>query len=337
MLLEIRENESLEPNNTLGLKASASLFCRVDTPEMLGEALAYAREKSLPVFILGGGSNVVFSGDYAGLVIAIDIKGIRFDGCRVTAMAGEVWHDFVTSTLVHGLSGLENLSMIPGLVGAAPIQNIGAYGVELAERLTEVTVMDRGSGKLSILGKKDCEFGYRDSVFKHRLENRKVVVSITLELDRDFVPRLEYADLAEYFADKDMKVPITPLEVASAVIQIRLNKLPVPGRIGNVGSFFKFPVVSPEKRNALIDKYPVLTSTSQSDGKFKLSAASLIDMADLKNTSVGGASVSARHALVLINNGNASGSDVIALAELVRAEVRNRFDLELEIEPVIVE
>ena len=272
--LEIKINISLLSSNTFGLDVTARLYCRVTSLEMLREALRYARNNVHEVLILGGGSNVVFVGDFDGLVIAVDIRGIAFNQNQVTVMAGEVWHNFVNQTLAQGLSGLENLSLIPGLVGAAPIQNIGAYGVELAERLSEVKVMDRRTGIVSALNRQDCDFGYRDSIFKHSLRDKVVVVSITLQLDEHFIPRLTYSDLDHYFRGGD--VAPSARQVANAVVEIRLKKLPDPVKIGNVGSFFKNPEVSYEKWIQVRQTCPELDSIRLENGNHKLSAATLI-------------------------------------------------------------
>ena len=333
-MFTIVKNASLRSANTLGLDVNAFQYCCVKSVPELDQALNYARENGTRVVILGGGSNIVLTGDIQALVIKIDIRGVLFSGNRVTVAAGENWHEFVLETIRRGLYGLENLSLIPGLVGAAPIQNIGAYGVELSDRLVELTAVDRVSCEQHMLVASECDFGYRNSIFKRSLKDQKVITSITLELDSQFSPVLDYADLSSIFENRQKKV--TARQVSDAVIGIRSKKLPDPKLIGNVGSFFKNVSVSLARLRQIQELHPGIIARIQDDGLYKLPVAALIEHLGLKGKSVGDACVSDQHALIIVNRGNAKPEDVTSLANLVIEEVKNRFDIELEIEPVIV-
>ncbi len=333
MAFTIEHNVSLRLSNTMGIDVLARYYCRVLSLQDLAEALVFARDTSLEVVVLGSGSNVVLTRDIEGLVINIGLKGVEISDHRLTAMAGESWHQLVNLTIDQGLYGLENLSFIPGLVGAAPIQNIGAYGVELSERFVMLTALDRRTGDEVVVDRDDCRFGYRDSVFKHRLKDSLVIVSVTLELDSQFEPRLKYGDLASQFADSSN---VTARQVADAVIGIRSRKLPDPAVVGNAGSFFKNPEVSTLELERIQRSHPDVFSMGEADGKHKLSAAALINQAGLIGLRVGDASVSTQHALVITNQDKATGDDVMTLAKEVVLGVKNRFDLLLEIEPVVM-
>jgi UDP-N-acetylmuramate dehydrogenase len=253
----------------------------------------------------------------------------------VRAEAGENWHEFVQWTLAQGLPGLENLSLIPGSVGAAPIQNIGAYGSELAEFFHSLTLFDFATRETRVLSREDCNFGYRDSIFKHALRDRAVIIDVSFALPRQWHPNLRYAELAAELAAHSVSDP-TAQDIADAVIAIRRRKLPDPAEIGNAGSFFKNPVVSQAQHAQLLAEYPQLVSYAQADGSIKLAAGWMIDQCGWKGRSVGAAGVHDRQALVLVNRGGAAGSDVLALATKIVDDVRTRFGVSLETEPVIV-
>ncbi|MBV1879410.1 MAG: UDP-N-acetylmuramate dehydrogenase [Pseudomonadales bacterium] len=327
------EDISLLGLNTLGLNVQARQFCRVESLDQLKAALLYARQNSSNVFIMGGGSNVVLAEDIDALVILVGLKGITYTGSEVTVMAGENWHDFVRDTLAKGFSGLENLSLIPGLVGAAPVQNIGAYGVDLAERLVALTVIDRASGEVRVLSNEECDFSYRSSIFKTELLDQCVITSITLSLDIEFSPRLEYADLIGY-AKGSLKM--TAQSLSDAIIDIRQRKLPSLDKYGNVGSFFKNPEISIAQLDSLKAQITPLRALPLPNGRYRMPAAILLDTIGLKGLRQGGAGVSTEHALVIVNLGGATGSDVVQLANQVILRVNHRFNIRLEIEPVIV-
>ena len=335
MTIEIQQQKSLMDFNTLRLKVVAQRFVSVRTESQLRDALALARDNDWPVMILGGGSNVVLGGDIAGLVIHMAITTVEFDGIRVDAGAGCVWHDLVAATIAQGLSGLENLSLIPGSVGAAPIQNIGAYGVELKDILECVIALDRRSGALVQLNNADCEFDYRHSVFKSRLRDQMVIMRVRLKLSKVFRPRLGYRELAQAVdAEVVRGTRITAQIMSDIVCRIRRSKLPDPDVIGNVGSFFKNPHVSLPVFEQLQSEFAALPAWPDG-GSMKLSAGWLIEQCGLKGFRQGGAAVSLTHALIITNVDSASGEDVLTLARLIVEKVQHRFNLTLEVEPIV--
>lgn len=333
MTLEIQQRQSLVHLNTLGLDVTAERLAIARSEADVIEALALARSRGWPLTILGGGSNVVFTGDVKGLVLIVGIPGVLLEGERVTAGAGEGWHALVLATLEHELSGLENLALIPGSVGAAPIQNIGAYGVELESVFESLTAIERSSGSRVTLSRADCEFGYRDSLFKNRGRDEFVITSVSLSLSSTFTPHLAYADLKNAF---EGQAPASPLAVAEKVCEIRRQKLPDPDVVGNVGSFFKNPAVSGSAAAALLADYPQLSGWTQADGSMKLSAAWLIDQCGFRGRGRGGAAIFDRHALVIINRESATPDDVIGLAREIAEEVQARFGVALDIEPRLI-
>ena len=344
-VLPIRHDFSLRTFNTFGIDATAHAFLDVTHADMLQQLSAEPALAALPRLVLGGGSNIVLTGDFPGLVLHVATRGIAIvgrnaHGTLVRAAAGESWHGLVLWTLAHGLAGMENLSLIPGSVGAAPIQNIGAYGVEVASLIDSLRYRDMASGEIVTLDRAACEFGYRDSVFKHRLRNRAVILDVTFALPLHWQANLGYAELRREL-DSAADAPMTALPpdaaaISAAVIAIRTRKLPDPARIGNAGSFFKNPLVSATKRDALLAKLPELVSHRQPDGSYKLAAGWLIDHCGWKGRSLGAAGVYEKQALVLVNRGNASGADIMALAAAIRADVDARFGVLLEPEPVCV-
>jgi UDP-N-acetylmuramate dehydrogenase len=332
--VDILQHVSLQGRNTLGVEAYAEYLVDITRDTDLPLALDFARRKGLAITVLGGGSNSVFGGNIKGLVICLQTRGIVFTSTGVVVAAGEVWQNLVMSCLDAGYSGLENLTLIPGSVGAAPIQNIGAYGVELSEFVTSVSAVEIATGVTLLLNQEDCRFGYRDSIFKHALKGQVIITRVSLQLARTYTPRLEYLELQRWLENAPAAL-ISPRQVSEAVADIRRLKLPSPQSVGNVGSFFKNPVVAPEQLEQLCQQHPNMPVRLQDSGDGKLSAAWLIDQAGLKELRVGDAMVSKQHALVLVNTGQATGADIIALAEAVRARVLGKFGLTLEIEPVI--
>jgi UDP-N-acetylmuramate dehydrogenase len=338
--LTLLHDVSLRKLNTFGIDAHAHTFVSVKTVGDLEAVAADPQLSVLPRLILGGGSNLLLTKDFSGLVLHMVNTGRKVVGeseqqVIVRAEAGENWHEFVQWTLAQGLPGLENLALIPGSVGAAPIQNIGAYGSELAEFFHSLTLFDFVTREMRVLSRDDCHFGYRDSIFKHALRNRAVIVDVSFALPRQWHSNLRYAELAAELAAHSVSDP-TAQDIANAVIAIRRRKLPDPAQIGNAGSFFKNPVVSQEQHTQLLAKYPHLVSYAQPDGSVKLAAGWMIDQCGWKGRSVGAAGVHDRQALVLVNRGGAAGSDVLALATKIVEDVRTRFGVSLETEPVIV-
>lgn len=328
---------SLQSLNTFGIAAIARAYLRVTKKEQLLGVYADGAWATLPKLILGGGSNVLLTGDFDGLVLHIGLEGKELIGGNeqhhfVRAAAGENWHAFVQWTLAQGLGGLENLSLIPGTVGAAPIQNIGAYGLEIKDVFHSVTVFDPHSGETRVMDAAACRFGYRDSVFK-REGRHLIILDVTFALPKQWAPNLRYAELA---AEPGMADAPTPQQVADAVIAIRSRKLPDPAVIGNAGSFFKNPVMEGAQCAALLERFPNLVHHAQPDGSEKLAAGWLIDQCGWKGRNLGAAGVYPKQALVLVNNGGASGADVVALARAIQADVQARYGVLLEPEPVFI-
>ena len=333
------ENASLRTRNTFGVEARAAMLVEVKKTAALAELFGYAMLKTQDVLVLGEGSNLLLTRDWPGAALSIAARGIAVlddDGthARVRVEAGERWNDFVHWSLGHGYAGLENLALIPGTVGAAPIQNIGAYGVEVREFVAEVEAWDRAESRFVRLDNAQCASAYRDSLFK-RERDRFVVVAVTFELPRSRELRLDYAGVREELAAMRVDTP-TPASVAEAIVRLRTRKLPDPAVIGNAGSFFKNPTVDAVRAEALRIEHPDLPAWPGGDGRIKLSAAWLIERAGFKGLRDGDAGISERHALVLVNHGQASGAQLWALAQRVRHGVRERFGVELEAEPRVV-
>jgi UDP-N-acetylmuramate dehydrogenase len=340
LALSIEHDLSLRQHNTFGVDAKARAYLKIASVDMLHELHAARPLSGLPRLVLGGGSNLLLTRNFPGLVLHACMKGIEVvgedaDATYVRAAAGENWHAFVRWTLAQGLGGLENLSLIPGSVGAAPIQNIGAYGAELKDCFHGLTAFDLAEGRIFTLDKNACAFGYRDSVFKHDLCDRALILDVTFALPKRWQPNVQYADVAQELAARGMTAP-TAHDVSDAVIAIRTRKLPDPAVIGNAGSFFKNPIVSARQRDDLLKRHPQLVSYGQTDGSFKLAAGWLIDQCGWKGKSFGAAGVYEKQALVLVNRGGASGREIAQLAAAIQADVKARFGVMLEPEPVFI-
>jgi UDP-N-acetylmuramate dehydrogenase len=326
--------------NTFAIEAKAKRYLAVDSLPVLQRVKEDGVLADEPFLILGGGSNILLTRDFPGTVLHVQLPGISIVGedaqaTYVRAAAGESWHGLVQWTLARGLGGLENLSLIPGSVGAAPIQNIGAYGAELKDCLHCLTYFDLQSGKVETLDRAGCGFGYRDSAFKHRLRDRAIVLDITLALPKAWQPNVRYADVAQELTRLGIADP-APADIGDAVVAIRRRKLPDPAVIGNAGSFFKNPVVAAALRDDLLTRFPQLVSYPQADGSYKLAAGWLIEQCGWKGRQVGAAGVYERQALVLVNHGGASGRELAELAQRIVADVRERFGVRLEPEPVFI-
>jgi UDP-N-acetylmuramate dehydrogenase len=336
----IQFNVSLRPHNTFGVDCFAHAYLPVVSVEILSEIRRDATLAGMPRLVLGGGSNLLLTRDFDGLVLHMQNQGIDVVDeddrvTRIRVQAGENWHGFVQWTLARGFYGLENLSLIPGSAGAAPIQNIGAYGVEVKDFIESVRVFDFDSGEILTLSNRECAFAYRDSIFKHRLRDRAVILDVIFALPKAWQPNLRYADVAQELAARGILAP-TAHDIGAVIVAIRTRKLPDPARIGNAGSFFKNPVVLAEKRNALLAEYPQLVNYAQPDGRFKLAAGWLIDQCGWKGKSAGAAGVYEKQALVLVNRGGATGKEIAMLAAAIQADVAKRFGVELEPEPVYI-
>ncbi len=330
----------LQSLNTFGIAATAQAYLRVTQTEQLLGVLADPAWAGLPRLVLGGGSNLLLTGDFPGLVLHIALEGREVVGGDershfVRAAAGENWHAFVQWTLEQGMGGLENLALIPGTVGAAPIQNIGAYGLETKDVFHSVTVFDPRSATVYAMDAGACRFGYRDSVFKREAGRHLIILDVTFALPKQWRPNLRYAELAQAVAEQGLAAP-SARQVADTVVAIRRRKLPDPAVIGNAGSFFKNPVVTGARCAALLERFPALVHHLQPDGTQKLAAGWLIDQCGWKGRNLGAAGVYPKQALVLVNNGGATGADVVALARAIQADVLARYGVELEPEPVFV-
>jgi UDP-N-acetylmuramate dehydrogenase len=339
MPVEPESNVSLAPFNSFGVEARAAHFARITRSEDLLVLLADPRFAMLPRLILGGGSNLLLTRDFDGLVLRIEIPGFERLGERagshlVRVGAGENWHCMVERLLDESLPGVENLALIPGAAGAAPIQNIGAYGVELAERFESLDAFDTITGGLVVLDGAQCRFGYRDSLFK-QVPGRYVILGVTLALPLEWRAVTGYADVENELRSRGIEQP-RPGDVFDAVVAIRRRKLPDPDAIGNAGSFFKNPVVTRQVRNELIAHHPSMVSYDIGGGRFKLAAGWLIDACGLKGYARGRAAVYEKQALVLVNRGGATGAEILELAREVQDRVERKFGIALEPEPVIV-
>lgn len=336
----IHEDVRLDARNTFGIAATAPMLVEVSDSAALPELFGYAMRRDAPVLVLGGGSNLLFAGDPQGAVLALTAQRIAIidddgDTAIVRADAGVNWHDLVLWTLGRGLSGLENLALIPGTVGAAPIQNIGAYGVEVRECIHVVEAFDRRTSSVVRLDNQACIFAYRNSVFK-RDPDHYVVTTVEFALSRTPVLRLEYSGIGEELRAMGVDVPRASL-VAEAVIRIRQRKLPDPNVLGNAGSFFKNPIVADDVADALLARSPSMPVFRGADpGTRKLSAAWLIDQCGWKGFREGDAGVAESHALVLVNHGHASGTQLLDLARRVAGSVQTRFGIAIEPEPRII-
>ncbi|WP_448216665.1 UDP-N-acetylmuramate dehydrogenase [Endozoicomonas sp. 2B-B] len=334
--MRILENYSLQALNTFGFRVNARYFVDAVSVENLREAIAFASTKNLPLVPLGGGSNLVLSGDQEALFVHINIPGkkviSREDECvTVTAGAGENWHEFVRWTLSEQAFGFENLSLIPGSVGAAPIQNIGAYGVEIKDYFRSLDALDIQSGELKSFSLEDCRFGYRDSIFKQSARDRFIITSVSFALDARWSPRLSYGDLQQEAERRSDGSP-DAFVISEAVSDIRREKLPDPLKLGNAGSFFKNPVVNEALLKKMQADYPDIVAYPF-EGRWKLAAGWLIDRAGLKGFRQGSVGTYHKQALVLVNHGGAEPDDLLGLAKHIQSVVRNKFGVELEMEP----
>ena len=325
--------------NSFRLPARAARLLHLRSLAQLDAAIAMPGWADTPRLVLGGGSNLVLRGDFAGNVLKVEFGGRRLvaetaAAWIVEAAAGEPWHDFVRWTLAQGWPGLENLALIPGTVGAAPIQNIGAYGVELAERFESLDAIELDSGARRVFTRSECAFGYRDSVFK-RAPGRWLVSAVRFRLPRPWQAVTGYADVARELAARGAALPDASA-IADAVAAIRCRKLPDPARIGNAGSFFKNPVVEAAQCARLLAAHPALPHYAQPDGREKLAAGWLIEQAGWKGRDLGPVGCFERQALVLVNRGGATGADVERIAAAIIADVEARFGVRLEPEPVFV-
>ena len=338
--MQIESGVSLKPYNSFGLPAVARTLVRVASDADVRRVVDHPELGMAPKFVLGGGSNIILTRDMPQIVLKVEVRGVRLveertDAWIVEAGAGENWHELVAHTLAQGWPGLENLALIPGTAGAAPVQNIGAYGVELKDRFESLDAVDLVTGRTSTLWPGICAFGYRDSVFKHSLAGRSVITRVRFRLPKPWQPVLGYLELERRMQETGVNRP-SAQQVFDWVCAIRRAKLPDPALIGNAGSFFKNPVVTIEQCRDIIGRDPEIVHYPMPDGSVKLAAGWMIDACGWKGKSVGQAGVYEKQALVLVNRGHAIGSEVMTLARAIQESVYGRFGIRLEHEPVVV-
>lgn len=342
--LPLERDVNLKPYNSFGLPAMAERLVRIREEADVRRVVDHPELGRAPKFVLGGGSNLVLTRDVQAVVLKMEIPGIRLleeraDAWIIEAGAGVAWHELVAWTIEQGYPGLENLALIPGTVGAAPVQNIGAYGIELKDRFESLDAVDLVTGRSAFLPAAVCRFGYRDSVFKQEgfggLAGKSVITRVRLRLPRPWVPALDYLDLQRRMAETGISAP-DARQIFDWVCEIRRAKLPDPAKIGNAGSFFKNPVVSEEQCRDIIGRDPGIVHYPMPDGTIKLAAGWLIDACGWKGKSVGGAAVYERQALVLVNRGEARGAEVVTLARAIQESVYGRFGIRLEPEPILL-
>ena len=324
--------------NTFGIDAEARALITYDSEEALREALLHIRQayEGLPILHVGCGSNLLFLSDYNGVVLKSGIKGTRViretaDDVLAEVGAGEICDDFIADAIRRGWYGMENLSLIPGQIGAAAVQNIGAYGVEVCDVIEEVRGISLTDGEARVWKRDECKYGYRQSIFKEELWGKYAITCVTFRLNKHFEPKLQYGGLIKAVKEKDLsESTLTASQLRQIIIDIRRAKLPDPNVQGNAGSFFKNPVVSKEKAERLLSEYPAMPHYPSEEGKVKLAAGWLIEQTGWKGKGLGPAAVHDRQALVLVNKGGATGHDIQRLCEAIRKDVNTRFDIELE-------
>jgi UDP-N-acetylmuramate dehydrogenase len=337
--MEILKQYNLKKHNTFGIPAIAEYFVSIKSEEDLLELVESPIFIENKRFVLGSGSNVLFSKDFDGLIISIDIKSYKIidsdnDYVIIEAGAGEQWHDLVTLSLNNNYYGLENLALIPGKCGAAPVQNIGAYGIEQKDFFFSLDGFDITTKENRTLDKNQCLFSYRDSIFKHELKNNFIVTSVQYKLSKSFTPNLSYKELANEL--EKVTVKISGKDVFDCVCKLRTSKLPDYNHQGNAGSFFKNPIICAEHFDAIKIKYPDLNGYANPNDTYKISAGWLIEKAGWKGKSIGNAAVSDRHALIIVNQGNATGAEIIHLANQITSDVKKLFHVNLEKEVIII-
>lgn len=338
--MNLHNNYSLKQHNTFGIDVSTKYFASFSTIDELKELLSYQSQSKNPLIILGGGSNILFLKDIDGLVIKNQLKGIELikedaHHYYVKAAAGENWHAFVMYCIKHNYAGLENLSLIPGYVGASPMQNIGAYGVEIKTVFESLEALNLEDGVLHTFSTNDCRFGYRESIFKRQYKNKFIILNVTFRLNKQPVFNTSYGAI-EQELDKMGITELSIQAISQAVINIRRSKLPDPDEIGNAGSFFKNPTIPVKQFQSLRTIYEKMPHYIVDDGHVKIPAAWLIEQCGWRGYRKGDAGVHVHQPLVLINYNNAKGEDIYALSEEILQSVKNKFGIELEREVNII-
>jgi UDP-N-acetylmuramate dehydrogenase len=339
-MLQIQKNVSLKNFNTFGVDASARFFVEINHRDELAELFMDPQWKQMKRLVLGGGSNLLLIHDFDGLVIRMNIRGIEHrinhNEVFIEAGAGEVWNDLVNFCVIRGYAGIENLSLIPGSVGASPIQNIGAYGVELRDVFQSCCAFELATGQFKTFSKADCRFGYRESVFKEELKDRHIIVSVKLHLSLTPDLNLSYGAIGHELAERNIISP-TIKDVSEVVSHIRVSKLPDPSTIGNAGSFFKNPVISQEEFRTLQSKFPEVVHYPAGGGQVKLAAGWLIEQCGWKGKTVGHTGTWKNQALVLVNHGGATGTEVYTLSSQIIDSVYTKFGIPLQREVNIIQ
>jgi UDP-N-acetylmuramate dehydrogenase len=329
----LQQNVSLKNYNTFGIDVKASYFAEIKSVADLNVVFDNALSKTLPLLVLGGGSNLLFTKDFEGLVLKISIPGISYQVkeniVEVTAGAGVVWNDLVGFCIAHGFAGLENLTLIPGTVGASPIQNIGAYGVELKDVFLNCTAFEIATGKLKTFTHADCRFDYRDSIFKNEFKGKFIVTDVSFKLSKAANLQTHYGAIVAELANRNISTP-TIADISNVVAAIRVSKLPDPKTIGNAGSFFKNPVINKAESEKLLAKFPDLVHYPAPNNTVKLAAGWLIEQCGFKGKAVGETGTWKNQALVLVNHGHASGQEVYVFSEHIIETVRAKFGVNLE-------
>jgi len=335
--MKISHDFSLESYNTFGVDVKAAAFTRVENLAQFHQLILDGYLKDGNFLILGGGSNILFTKDFDGLVIlnkidGIEVKEIDAEQVLVTAGAGVIWDELVRFCIEKGFGGIENLIMIPGSTGAGPIQNIGAYGVELKDTFYSLDAVDLKSGILRSFSNSDCEFGYRDSIFKGKLKGKHMIVSVSLLLRKDHKPDYSYGAIREELMRLGTDVVPGIREVGAAIANIREKKLPDPEKTGNAGSFFKNPIITEEKFEKIRNRYPDVPSYKGAAGMVKVPAGWMIEKCGWKGKEHKGAAVHEKQALVIVNKGTATGKEILRLARMVKASVFDEFGVDIEFE-----
>ncbi len=332
--MNITQNASLKKFNTFGIDAKAKYFITAADSEEIIDAINFVSKKNIDLLPLGKGSNILFTKDFEGAVLHIlpnDITITEENDSEVTIKvgAGVEWDDLVSFSVKRKFWGLENLSFIPGTAGAAPVQNIGAYGAELKDTLVKVTGIDVSKREVVSFTKEECEFGYRESIFKNKLKNKFIISEIEIKLSKKYSPNVNYRPLRKIF---DGKKNLEPEEIRTEIIRIRKEKLTDPNEIGNAGSFFTNPIVDASVLQRIRAKYPSIPFYNLPDGKFKIAAGWLIETAGLKGYREGNVGVSGRQALVILNYGNASGKEVYEFSQKIKNLILKKFNISLQTE-----
>ena len=338
--MNVIENYPLIKLNTFGIDVKAKYFTSINTVNELIEIKKSEKFKDHELLILGGGSNILFTKDFNGLVILNNIKGKEIvdqndDSIILKIGAGENWHELVMYCVDNGWGGIENLSLIPGNTGTAPMQNIGAYGVEIKETFVELEALEISSGKIVKFSNSECEFGYRESVFKNKMKNKYIILNITLELNKNPILNINYGDVKAILETKKIETPKIK-DVSNAIISIRQRKLPDPKKIGNSGSFFKNPIIDINLLKLIEGKYPNVVSYKINENKFKIAAGWMIEKAGWKGKKFNNFGVHENQALVLVNYGLANGKEIFNLSEKIILDIKEKFGITLEREVNII-